>query len=193
MIVLERYILVSVLTLILFHSGLSQTRQSEWHIGYYAPYLTHVGAMAGMAFDIKAWSTLSETPKREQRLQILTQWGYFRQIHVSDNIILNPEMVYRWNKKGDRFFVNSSIGTGYILSFQRQEGTLNLGTGESTNSYESIHYFVPTLSAGIGIDPKKYPGFYIKASFGRKLSVQNAPDAFMSLATGVIYRFTSKN
>jgi hypothetical protein len=102
-------------------------------------------------------------------------------------------MVYRSNKKGKRFFMSSSIGLGYILSFQRQEETLNLGTGESTDSYESIHYFVPTVSAGIGIDPKKYPGFYLKASFGRKLSVQNAHDAFMSLAAGVIYRFTSKN
>lgn len=184
---------LSALTFLLYYTGLSQTRKSEWQVGYFAPYLTQVGALAGLAFDIKTWSTLSETVKSEQRLQILTQWGYFRQIHVSDNIILNPEMVYRWNKKGHRFFVNSSAGAGYILSFQRQEGTLNLGTGESANSYESIHYFVPTVSVGIGIDPKKYPGFYLKASYGRKLSVQNDHDAFMSLAAGVIYRFTSKN
>lgn len=142
-----------------------------WQVGYFAPDISNVGGTVVYAFDLKALGENKRgESKSKQGLLLLSQLSYFAQTNVSHNLFFNPEMVYRWNKSDKRFFLTSSVGAGYLHSFQRQEGTLNLGTGEVDYGYAALNYFLPTLNLGLGVDPKKHSGFYFKASYGRKFS-----------------------
>ncbi len=172
----------------------AQYGNKEWQVGYFAPYISNMGGIVGYACDLKE---LGESSKQQstckQRLQLLTQLGYFTQANVSHNLLLNPEMVYRWNKSDKRFFLTSSVGAGYLLSFQRQNGTLNLGTGEMEYSYDALNYFLPTVNTGLGVDPIKHLGFYFKATYGRKLGLQNENATFFGISTGLILNFNLKD
>lgn len=81
---------------------------------------------------------------------------------------------------------------GYLLAFQRQDGSLNLGTGEIDYRYDASNYLLTTLNIGLGVAPKKHLGYYFKATHGRKLSIQNANAAFVGISTGLIVTFNSK-
>jgi hypothetical protein len=190
---LRAYILLSIFTCLVSSSVVSQRSDFEWQVGYFNPYLTNMGGIFGCAFDLKELGENSkEQRKSKQKLQLSTQLGYFTQTNVSQNILLNPELVYKWNKIDKRFFLSSSVGAGYLLAFQRQDGTLNLGTGETDYRYEALSYFLPTLNIGFGVDPKKHLGFYFKTSYGRKFNTQNANAGFLAISTGLILKFDSK-
>lgn len=190
---MKKYILFSVFFGILSSFVLAQNNNKEWQVGYFAPYISNMGGTVGYAFDLRELEDNStEQRKSKHRLQVLTQLGYFTQANVSQNFLLNPELVYRWNKLDKRFFLTSSVGTGYLLSFQRQDGSLNLGTGETDYRYDALNYFLPSSNIGLGVDPKKHLGFYFKATYGRKLSIQNANAAFVGISTGLIVTFNSK-
>jgi hypothetical protein len=68
-----------------------------------------------------------------------------------------------------------------------------LGTGETDYRYDAFNYFLPNLNIGLGVDPKKRFGFYLKATYGRKLSTQHANAAFLGISTGLILKFNSKD
>ncbi|MFN4000346.1 hypothetical protein [Algoriphagus sp.] len=190
---ISKFLLFFVFTYLVSSALVAQNSNKEWQVGYFAPYLSNMGGTVGYAFDLKELGDNStEQRKSKQRLQILTQLGYFAQTNVSHNFLLNPELVYRWNKSDKRFFLTSSVGLGYLLAFQRQDGTLNLGTGKIIYRYDDLHYFLPSLNIGLGVDPKKHLGFYFKATYGRKLSIQNANAAFVGISTGLIVTFNSK-
>lgn len=190
---LRTYTLLFVFTCLVSFSVVAQKKEVEWQVGYFAPYLSNVGGTVGCAFDLKELGENSkEQRKNKQRLQLLTQLGYFAQTNVSQNILLNPELVYRWNKLDKRFFLTSSVGTAYLLTFQRQEGSLNLGTGETDYRSEVLNYFLPTLNIGFGVAPKNSLGFYFKTTYGRKLSSQNANAGFVGISTGLILKFNDK-
>jgi hypothetical protein len=190
---MRTYILLSVFICFIASFVLAQRKDIEWQVGYFAPYLSNMGGTLGCAFDLKEIGEDSkEQRKSKQRLQLLTQLGYFAQTNVSHNILLNPELVYSWNKLDKRLFLTSSVGAGYLLSFQKQDGSLNLGTGETDYRYEARNYFLPTLNIGLGVDPKKLLGFYFKTSYGRKLSTLNANAGFFAISMGLILKFNSK-
>jgi hypothetical protein len=185
----RRTILLSIFTCLVTITLMGQITEKEWQVGYFAPYLSNLGGTVGYVFDLKELGEDSnEQRKNQQRLQLLTQLGYFTQTNVSQNILLNPELVYRWNKLDKRFFLTSSVGAGYLLSFQRQDGTLNLATGETDYRYEAQNYFLPTLNLGLGVTTKKHLGFYFKTTYGRKLSTQNANAGFVGISTGLILK-----
>lgn len=189
----KAHLVLAIFTSLATSAIVAQERNIEWQVGYFAPYISNMGGTLGYAFDLKELGDNStEIRKSKQRLQLLTQLGYFTQINVSHNLLLNPELVYKWNKSDKRFFITSSVGVGYLHSFQKQDGTLNIGTGEIDYKYEALNYFLPSLNIGLGVDPKKHLGFYFKATYGRKLSVQNANAAFLGLSTGFILKFNSK-
>lgn len=190
---LRTNILLCVFTCLISFSVVAQKKDLEWQLGYFTPYLSNMGGTVGCAFDLKELGEDSrEQRKSKQRLQLLTQLGYFTQTNVSHNILLNPEWVYKLNRLNKRFFLTSSVGTGYLLAFQRQDGALNLGTGEIDYRYEALNYFLPTLNIGFGVDPKKHLGFYFKTSYGRKLSAQNANAGFFAISSGLILTFNAK-
>jgi hypothetical protein len=191
---LKKYILLSVFIGVMCSVAVAQNNNKEWQVGYFAPYISNMGCIVGYAFDLKELGdNPNEKRKNKQHLQILTQFGYFTQTNVSQNFLLNPELVYRWNKSDKRFFLTSSLGAAYLLAFQRQDGTLNLGTGGIEYRYDALNYFLPTLNLGLGVEPKKHLGIFFKATYGRKLSVQNANAVFVGLSTGLIIKFHLKN
>jgi hypothetical protein len=173
---------------ILCSHAIAQKKAIEWQVGYIAPYLVNVGGTTGVAIDINDFNN----KKYCHRLQFLSQLGYFSQFNIAHNLLVNPEIVYKLNRTGKRLFLSSSFGFGYLLSFQKQDGTLNLGTGEIDYRYEALNYFLPTLNIGLGVDPKKHLGFYFKTTYGRKLSTQNANASFFAISAGLVLMFNSK-
>lgn len=185
-------VLIFVFIGLISFTAVGQSKENEWQLGYFTPYFTNLGSTVGYAFDLKV-SAKKEELKNQQRLRLLTQLGYFAQTNVSQSLLFNPELVYKWNRLDKRFFLTSSVGAGYLLSFQRNDGTLNLATGKTEYGSEAVSYFLPNLNLGFGVDPKKHLGFYFKATYGAKLSPQHANAAFFGIATGLIFKFNSKD
>lgn len=95
-------------------------------------------------------------------------------------------MVYKWNKSNRKVFLTTSIGFGYLVSFQRQEGILDLSTGKIDYHYHSLNYLLPNANIDIEINPMKRLGFYIKSTYGRKLNFNNPNISYFVLSTGLI-------
>jgi hypothetical protein len=168
----------------------AQSAHSEWQLGYYAPFISNRGVAVGYAFEVvNRKSEQNSEAKRQNQIQFLAQGSYFTQLEVSHNYLVNLEWVYKWNVTQKRFFLSTSVGTAYLLSLQRQEGILNLSTGDIDYRYQAKNYFLPNVNFGLGIDPKKHVGFYLKATYGRTWSSQNAQATFLSLSTGMIVKF----
>lgn len=183
------FLLFFVLACFLSLKVVAQKRGIEWQVGYFTPYLSNIGGTVACAFDLKE---LGEH-KNTHRLQLLTQLGYFTHLNVSKNILLNPELQYKWNKTDRRFFLSSSLGLGYLHALQRQERTVNLSTGEATFQSDVFNYVLPNINIGLGIDPKSRFGFYLKATYGKNYGVGSPNAVFFALSTGLIFKFNSKD
>lgn len=164
----------------------TKKKGSEWQIGYLAPYVTHIGGSIGYGLD------LTKSVEKRQHLQLLTSINYFSQLQVSKHIFVNPELSYRWHTSGKRFFISTAVAPGYLISFQRKEGLLNLATGNIDYRYDVLHSFLPNLNVGLGLEPKKSIGFYIKATYGRRFNPESIQAAFMALSTGLIIKLNSE-
>jgi hypothetical protein len=187
-----RAILIAVFILSMGHHTAAQKKAMEWQVGYFAPYVSNIGGTVGYAYEFKKWeASSSKGSKSENRIQLLTQLSYFSQLNVSSNVLLNPEIVYSWNHADKRFFLSSSIGTGYLISFQKQGGALNLATGATEYRHDTLNYFLPNINLGSGFALTKSIGFFFKATYGRKLSTENANSAFLGLTAGLILTFKS--
>jgi len=172
----------------------AQKKDAEIQIGYFAPYITNIGGSIGFAFELKKWETTSTSNRiKLHRLQLLSQLSYFNHPGVTNNIFFNPEIIYKWRKSNKRFYLASSIGTGYLLSSQRQEGKLNLATGNLDYQNELRNYFAPNINLGFGVDPLKNIGFYFKTLYGRKFTMGADNAAFFGVSLGILIKIKSKN
>ncbi len=172
----------------------AQSKYTELQLGYYAPYFSNMGFTVGYGIDFKTWEKSAENKRsKTNRLHLLPQVSYFYQSNTAHNLLLNPEVVYKWRKTSKRFYLAASIGTGYLLSFQRQTGTVSLSTGEIDYQNERLHFFVPNVNLGFGVDPRKRIGFYFKAFYGRKFSTSQTNSAFIGLSTGLIIKLSKNN
>ncbi len=185
--------LLAILGLLMGGPLAAQKGTAEWQLGYFAPYFTHVGGNVGYAWPImQREAEKANKSNRNHQLQLVSQLAYFVQFKVSHNIFLNPELSYRWGKLNKRLYLSAGIGTGYLLSFQRQEGTLNLGTGDIKYKNEALHLFVPNVNAGFGVLPRKTIGYYLKATYGRELGRSASNAGLVGLSTGIIIRLNAK-
>ena len=188
-----RQLLIAISLLITTGATQAQNRSGELQIGYFAPYVVNMGATVGYSIDLKKWEkTAVKKRNKVNCLQLLTQISYFGQINTSNNILLNPELSYKWSKQGKRVYLTSSIGTGYLFSIQKQEGAVNLSNGDIDYKNSVQQYFLPSLNLGFGVAPRKSIGFYFKASYGRKLSPKHADSGFLALSTGITIKIIHK-
>ena len=186
------FLLLSMITISL--NAIGQTKPMEIQVAYWAPYLVNMGASVGYGVEIQQWNGSVDAPsKHTHRLQLLGQIGYYTQLDVNHNAALNPELVYKWNRTGKRFFLMSSIGAGYLVSWQRTSSRLNLGSGELDHAYQERNIFLPTFNIGLGVDPKKHVGFHFKAFYGARLSGQTPSSSFFGLATGITININPKD
>ncbi len=185
------FVLMSVL---LFRVGEAQAQRGsdEWQVGYYSPFLTNVGGSLSYLHGLREWKPDSLNGRKSTHcIRLESQVAYFAQPGVAHNVLLNPGVEYRWRGMS-RFFLSASVSTGYLLTLQRQEGSVNLASGEVTYTSRPVHSFLPSISAGCGVEPKKMLGFYFKVLYGRQIS-QSEGMGFLGLSTGVIITMHSKN
>lgn len=183
---------VKILILLFFFSlnplsAFTQERLKEYRIGYFAPFFSNYGGSLEGVFNL----TISEKQSFKHSLQVSIQLGCFGQRGVSFNSILNPELIYRLNRPGKRFFIQSSIGNAYLLSFQKQDGVLNLSTGNLDYRHVSQHFYLPNLNVGFGIAPRNFLGLFFKATYGRTIGIRNLDSAFFAISTGLVIHISN--
>ncbi len=175
--------LVLLLALFSLAEYLPAQRDLPIHIGYYAPYGVQYGAKVGVSAAV--WE--SEGNRHVRQLQLNPQLGYFTYPDVQKNFLVNAELVYRQSKPDRRFYKMASLGFGYLLAAQRQGVSVNLGSGESTADMDYIHHLLPTISLGLGQDPKRVIGWYAKAFYGRKIGLAAADETFLGVELGLTF------
>ncbi|KAA3636528.1 MAG: hypothetical protein DWQ02_08115 [Bacteroidetes bacterium] len=163
-------------------------------IGYFAPYGVQYGAKAGISIPWKNWeSDRKEDQIRSYNLTLDPQIGYFVFPEVQNNFFLNMELAIRSHKNEKRFSPMASAGLGYLLGLQKQEGSVNLATGEIDFETTALHYFVPTVSLGFNIKPKKSMGYYFKGFFGRKIIRGLEGSTIIGAEAGITFNINQKN
>lgn len=187
----KKMLLLVVIKLAVTSNLLAQIKVSEYQFGYFSPYFTNNGASIGIAFDASNSYKDSLSKTNNFTWQYLSELKYFFQPNTSNNVMVNPEIVLKFKQADTQLFVSSSFGVGYLLSFQKQEGALNLATGTLDYDTQTINYFLPNLNIAFGLTPKKYIGFYVKTSYGAKLSLRNTNAAFIGFSTGLIFKLKS--
>ena len=178
---------VIFLFIILIGSNIiAQDKTIPIDIGYFAPYLIHVGGKIGTSFELKNWKPDNELDSQKTHsLSISPQIGYFVNPDVQKNLLINSELVYKRKKSISKMYLTSSIGLGYMLGIQNQGGTVSLAKGTIERETKAINYLVPTLSIGFAKDPQKIVGYYLKGFYGRKISSQVKDSAFFGLELGL--------
>jgi hypothetical protein len=164
---------------------LAQSRSFELQVGYVTPFLLHQGASLGLAMAWPGAQAPQAGMQPTHALYWLPQVSYFRQRQVSQQILLDPGLQYRWHPKAGPFYLSASLGAGYLLSWQKQSGRLNLATGQLDHQTETQSFFVPTLGLGLGLAARKRLGFYLQAAIGQQLGAN--PAAFANLAVGLSF------
>lgn len=183
----------SVVLCALGHTAVAQKRATALQVSYCMPYVTHMGVTMGLPIDLNKEVTYAKnSTKRAARVQLLPQLSYFTQVGISRNLLLNTELGYIWNRTESPFFVVTSIGAGYLVASQRQETTLHLATGKMHDRSSTSHYLIPGIGFTAGLDPRRFLGYFIKATYGRKMGFENEHAAFFALAVGLIIKMKSK-
>ncbi len=186
-----RNILVFGVMLCLGFTLSAQNLNLPIHVGYFAPYGTHIGLKVGTSLGGKDWKSNTQNEiNRLHTIKINPQVGYFMQLNVQKNILFNVEFEYRTHSSNRSFYPLVSVGMGYLAGFQRQDGTVNLGTGEIDHNIKTIHHFVPTINLGFGRTPQQKFGYYFKLFYGSKISTVYA--AFFGAELGVIFHIIKK-
>lgn len=176
------------------HPVFGQNQHIQWHIGYAAPFFTNVGAELGVSFDIPSSQPDSaNTSARPFTLRLLPQVRYFQQLDVQHNFMFDPTLEFVWQRKARKIYPIFSVGLGYIMAFQRQDGTLDLATGNIDYNSEVIHSFVPSINIGFASVPKKRIGYYFKTSYGRSMVVAAQDAAFFGVSFGITFTPQSQN
>lgn len=175
--------------ILIFHtsvSSIAQNESSNWELGVIAPYFSSFGGSIGYSFDLKQSEKQDVTTS--YRIGLLSQVSYFAQQGVAKNVLLNPELFYKWSVIDKKMFLLSSVGMAYLLSLNRREGSLSLASGKIEYTYEGLHFWLPTINLGFGFDPKRYVGFMFKASYGYKVGLRNANESFFAISSGIILK-----
>lgn len=184
-----------LLILLAWGTGLfAQKDKPAVFLGYFAPYGSQFGGKAAVSFHVKNWKKEDQTEaRRTHQFYLSPQFGYFVFPSVQRNYLFNLESVYQRTRPNKRFAPTASVGLGYLLARQQQEGAVHLGTGEITYEVTSLHYFTPTIGLGFNIIPKKVIGYYLKGFYGRKITSQQENAAIFGLEGGLIFNVGYKN
>ena len=164
------------------------------YVSYFAPYGVQFGVKVGTSFHLKTWGfNKSDEVSKERHLSISPQIGYFINPNVQNNILLESALDYKWYKSGRKLHFITGIATGYLMGIKKRDGTVNLGSGNISNiDAETVHYFIPTINAGLEKDPGKSLGYYARAFYGRKIASEVEDDAFFGAELGLIFNLFSK-
>jgi hypothetical protein len=175
-----------------FQEWTAQTRGAGFELGYIAPYFTNAGFSTSYLFGLKK-QALSSHPADDKQRSIYFSLGmsYFAQQHVSRQVLVLPEMVFASIHPGRKWSVLPSLGVGYLLSFQKQEASLNLANGQMDYRYQTIHSVLPEIQVALLYQYKSCLGIFLRGFYGRKLSSTVPHTAFFGLSAGM--RFTIQN
>lgn len=156
-------------------------------LSYYAPLAIQVGTRVGTAISLRNW----EPAGRERVLLVRPQIGYFSQLGLHRNFVVETDLAFRLKKAKKRSYLSPSLGLGYINSVENIEGSVNLGSGEIDQKTENYHYFLPTINLEWGLVPKKNLGYFFKFFMGRKVGAESDA-AFFGIEIGLNFHITQK-
>jgi len=189
---MKHHILALLLVLFISDYLIAQTnkRHVPISIGIYAPYGTQPGGNIGTHIDLKEWETekisKEKTYINSKKLFFSPQLGIFVRPKNHTSYILNVDIGYRMKRSNRRIYIAPSLGLGYILENRILGKTIDLSNGNNIDKDKELrHLLLPTLNFEISKEPKKQVGWFLKLSYGRKISSQIEDSAFTSLELGI--------
>jgi hypothetical protein len=180
-------------TLFFFHyQSFSQAFQDRIPIsvGYFSNFGFQPGLAIGSSFDLKTWEKervrKQETITKVRSLFISPQIAFFSRIKQNSNYLVSLEGGYKRQKKGVRRYVAFSAGLGYMLQSQLLSFSVNLATGEHSNTQKQTnHFLVPTANIEFGGGLSQTMGWYTKVSLGSKVSAKEESQTTLFIGLGV--------
>lgn len=188
-----RILLTVLLSFVCTGNAAAQNSGMEVQAAYFSPYLSQSGASLGTAFEVCARTRMRGASRPQiHSIQLMPQLSYFTQKEVSKKLLVHPEIIYRLRMEDRRTFFFAAVGMGYLGSSQRQEGSLNLASGEMNYTTELLHALFTGVSTGLGVDLRSNFGLFIKATYGREWRLKLPNSAFFGASLGVHLRLQSK-
>ncbi|MEM7157177.1 MAG: hypothetical protein AAF799_30270 [Myxococcota bacterium] len=161
-------------------------------VGYFGPYAIQPGVRVGTWFPIKAWTKTRDARRgpvtRTGSLFAGPQLAFFARPGNHLSVMASGELGYRFQRHDRKVHSAFAIGGGYLASFQIVTIAVDLSSGDKNNTREMRHYFVPTLSYALGHDVLPNFGWFLKFSYGQKLSVPIESSAMVMVELGLSFR-----
>lgn len=168
----------------------AQQEGGGFELGYFAPYFSNYGFSTAYMFGLRKQEIQPEQQIDKQRFVYFSVGlSYFVQRHVYRQALLLPEIVFARIRPTRKLSLMPSLGAGYLLSFQKQEGSLNLASGEIEYRNELTQAFLPQIAIKLSYRWRPGLGFYLKPFYGRNFRFQGPHAGFFGLSAGLSIYF----
>ncbi|MDG2450511.1 MAG: hypothetical protein P8M34_12755 [Saprospiraceae bacterium] len=152
-------------------------------LSYFSPFGVNRGIKVGVVlpFDFK----------NNKSNQILDEWNvvphiaYFVLPDIQNNLLTTIGVEYGNAKKGKGFYTLYSIELGYLLSFKKYGGIVQLESGNIQNNIRLQHSFLPEITVGLGYKLINGNGLFMKLFYGRQLSIKESDASFLGAEIGI--------
>lgn len=178
-----RPLLLSLFIIFQTANTYSQISKSAYTISYYSPYFTQVGTKIGASFF------LADVSKKgiSKEIRISPQLGFFSQLGISQNYLLNTELSLLRKRDSKKRFQSFGLGLAYLVSSKSLGPIVDLGSaGVSSASRETDSFITPSLNYSLGLSPSKGPAYQFSLFLGKKFSLQDKGELFFGFETGII-------
>lgn len=161
-------------------------------VGLYAPYGINLGLRVSTAFELNKWEN-SDNDKF-QTLSVSPQLGFFTYqsyANVSNTVALETSLDYKRFASNQKIYGLGAVGLGYHAEIQQVDASVNVGTGAITNNTRTNHFFVPTVTLGLGKVPVERLGYYLKGFAGQRINTSVGSSFLFGAEIGLTFNVGS--
>ncbi len=150
---------------------------------YFSPY--------GVNRGVKVCAVVPFDFKKNESNHILTEWNVVQQIayfvlpDIQNNLLATLGVECKVEKKRKGIYTLYSIELGYLLSFKKYDGIVQLESGNIQNNIRLQHSIVLEITSGLGYNLINGNGLFMKLFYGRQLSLNGSDASFLGAEIGI--------
>ncbi|MEO0338965.1 MAG: hypothetical protein AAF242_07100 [Bacteroidota bacterium] len=150
---------------------------SYWGQSAYQP-----GAKVALELPHRAW----QTDRRNKHLFSSYQVAFYTNPGIEQGYLTGAELGIKSSPQDKSRFQAFSVGAAYLLKSDIIGFSVDLATGESSNTDRQInHIFLPTINYELGNQLSERMNWFSKLSLGSKLSSQSGSELVFFLELGL--------
>lgn len=172
---------------ILALGGFAQTsvRSTPLRIAYWGNFGLQPGIKAGIDLNLLEWES-KKGGNKVRKIYLNPEIGAFFRRNVHSSFYVGTQIGYQGQPKDSKFYLTYSLGLGYLGESEVFSITYSLSDGSiESREREFRSYVLPTLNVSCGREINSRLGWYVRLSYGSKLSPDREASAMIFAEAGV--------